>query len=120
LVDGNTFIEETDVKVPGLSSGLTLARTWISKWPSALASSQVGLFGLNWRSTFEERVFIGDDHYIKYTRSDGGFWSFAYAGAAYAPVAPANATAVLTVDSNYTYWTLTFQNGEKRIFVSDR
>jgi YD repeat-containing protein len=116
LVDGNTYIEETDIRVPGLSGGLSLSRDWISKWPSALSSFQVGLFGPNWRSTYEERIFTGDDHYVKYARSDGSFWSFAYAGAAYAPVAPANATATLTVDSNFTYWALTFQNGEKRTF----
>ena len=33
LVTGNTFIVETDVRIPGLSSGLTLSRTWNSKWP---------------------------------------------------------------------------------------
>jgi len=85
-------------------------------WPSTQTSFQVGLFGPNWRSTYEERIFIGTDNYIKYSRSDGSFWSFGYAGAAYAPVAPANATATLTVDSNNTNWTLTFQNGEQRIF----
>jgi YD repeat-containing protein len=116
LADGNTYIVETDVKIPGLSGGLPLSRTWNSKWSSTLASFQVGLFGPNWRSTYEERIFVGDDHYIKYSRNDGGFWSFAYAGAAYALVAPANAIATLTLDSNYTYWTLTFQNGEQRIF----
>jgi YD repeat-containing protein len=115
-VDGNTYIEETDVRIPGLSGGLSLSRNWISKWPAALSSFQVGLFGPSWRSTYEERIFVGDDHYVKYMRNNGSFWSFAYAGAAYAPVAPANAPAVLTVDSNYTYWTLTFQNGERRIF----
>ena len=116
LVDGNTFIEETDVKIPGLSSGLSLSRTWISKWPASLISFQTGYFGLFWRSTYEERVMVGDDHYLKYARSDGSYWSFAYAGAAYATVAPANVTATLVLDSNSTYWTLTFQNGEKRIF----
>lgn len=116
LVTGNTFIEETDVRIPGLSSGLALDRTWNSKWPSTQASFQVGLFGPNWRSTYEERVFVGSDNYIKYSRSDGSFWSFAYAGATYATVAPGNATATLAVDSAYTQWTLTFQNGEKRVF----
>lgn len=116
FVDGNTYIVEADVKIPGLSSGLALARTWNSKWPSTLSSFQVGFFGPNWRSTYEERIFVGGDHYVKYLRSDGGFWSFAYAGAAYALVAPANATATLTLDSSFTQWTLTFQNGEKRIF----
>ena len=65
LATGNTYIEQTDVRVPGLSNGLVLLRTWISQWPSTQTASQVGLFGPNWRSTFEERVFIGADHYIK-------------------------------------------------------
>jgi hypothetical protein len=111
LVDGNTSIEETDVKIPGLSSGLSLTRTWISKWPNWLTSFPVGLFGSSWYSTYEERIFVGDDHYIKYTQSDGSFWSLTYAGAAYVPVSPANANAALTLDSASTYWTLTFQNG---------
>jgi len=79
----------------------------------------VGWFGPNWRSTYEERVFVGSDNYVKYSRSDGSFWSFAiaaYGGRTYAPAAPANATATLTLDSGYTHWTLTFQNGEQRIF----
>ena len=116
LVTGNTFIKETDVRIPGLSNGLMLVRTWNSEWPPSQAAYQVGLFGPNWRSTYEERVFIGNDAYIKYAKSDGSFWSFAYAGSVYATVAPANATATLTVDSGLTQWTLTFQNGEKRIF----
>ena len=53
---------------------------------------------------------------MRYAQSDGSYWSFAYAGAAYAPVGPANAVATLTLDSSTTYWTLTFQNGEQRIF----
>lgn len=31
-------------------------------------------------------------------------------------VSPANIVATLTADSNYTYWTVKFQNGEQRIF----
>jgi YD repeat-containing protein len=115
LSSGNTFIRQADVRIPGLSGGLTLARTWNSVWPALIVSS-VGLFGPNWRSTYEERVFVGPDNYIKYSRSDGLLWSFAYAGGTYAPVAPGNATATLALDSTFTYWTLTFQNGEKRIF----
>ena len=116
LATGDTFIEETDVRIPGLAGGLTLSRTWNSIWPSVLAQSQIGLFGTNWRSTHEERIFVGGDGFVKYARADGNVWSFAYAGTAYASAAPANATATLNVDSNYTVWTLTFQNGEKRIF----
>ena len=117
LIDGNTYIEETDVRIPGLSGGLSLLRTWISKWPSILASSQAGLFGPNWRSTYEERVFVGSDNYVKYTRSDGSFWSFACPSwNSCSLVAPANAKATLVLNSSYTNWTLTFQNGEQRIF----
>jgi YD repeat-containing protein len=115
LLTGNTFIKETDVRIPGLSNGLTLTRTWNSRWPSTQASSQAGIFGPNWRSTYEERIFMGGDNYIKYARGDGSFWSFSGFSTLYL-VAPANTVATLTADSTYTYWILTFQNGEQRIF----
>lgn len=73
LADGNTFIDETDVNLPGLGGGLSLVRTWNSLWPASQAAVQVGLFGPNWRSNFEERVFVGSDGYIKYARGDGSF-----------------------------------------------
>jgi YD repeat-containing protein len=115
LATGNTFIVQTDVKIPGISGGLTLVRTWNSLWPSTQTALQTGMFGPNWRSTFEERVFIGSDNYIKYARGDGNFWSFAYdASLRLVPAAPANISATLTQGS--TYWTLTFQNGEQRLF----
>lgn len=119
LATGNTWIEEADVRIPGLSGGLTLVRTWNSIWPSTQASSQVGLFGPNWRSNFEERVFLGSDNYMKYARADGSFWSFGYTGSTsnggtFGVAAPANVTAALVQGS--TYWTLTFQNGERRLF----
>jgi hypothetical protein len=66
LLTGNTYIEETDVRIPGLSSGLSLVRTWNSAWPSTQSAFQIGLFGPNWRSNFEERVFLGSDNYVKY------------------------------------------------------
>ena len=114
LLTGDTFIEETDLKLPGLGGGLTVVRTWNSIWPATQAASQVGLFGPNWRSTFEERVFVGDDHYVKYARGDGYFWSFGWNGTTNTVAAPANVVA--TLDQGSTYWTLTFQNGEKRLF----
>jgi YD repeat-containing protein len=113
LATGNTYIEENDVRVPGLSSGLTLTRTWNSAWPVTQSALQIGLFGPNWRSNFEERVFVGSDHYIKYARGDGSFWSFG-SGATWSVVAPANIVASLAVGS--PTWTLTFQNGEQRLF----
>lgn len=115
LATGNTYIEQADVSLPGLGGGLALVRTWNSKWPATQSSFQVGLFGPNWRSNFEERIFVGADHYTKYARGDGSFWSFAYSGpGTLGLAAPANVNATLTQDS--TNWILTFQNGGKRLF----
>jgi len=115
LGTGNTYIQQNDVRIPGLSGGLTLVRTWISRWPSTQSAFQVGLFGPNWRSNFEERIFVGNDNYIKYARGDGSFWSFGYtSGGIFGVAAPRNAAATLTQGN--TYWTLKFQNGEQRLF----
>ena len=115
LATGNTYIEQKDISIPGLGGGLSLVRTWISQWPSTQTASQTGLFGPNWRSTFEERVFLGTDYYMKYSRSDGSYWSFGYNNqGTWSVAAPANVAATLVPGS--TYWTLTFQNGERRLF----
>lgn len=114
LASGNTYIKQTDIRIPGLSGGLTLLRTWNSVWPSTQTAFQVGLFGPNWRSNFEERVFLGSDNYMKYARGDGSFWSFGYGSSGYSVAAPANEVATLVQGSSY--WTLTFQNGEQRLF----
>lgn len=120
LATGNTYIKETDVTLPGLSGGLTLARVWNSLWPATQTAYQIGLFGPNWRSTFEERVFVGGDHYMKYARSDGSFWSFGFSsycanGApCYLVAAPANVSATLI--QGPANWTIAFQNGEQKLF----
>ena len=123
FASGDTYITQSDLRVPGLGGGLSLSRTWNSIWPATASSPRVGLFGANWRSTYEERVIAGSDGYMEYSRSDGAIWSFGYAGATgsnsyptYAPVAPANQTATLIQGS--TSWNLTFQNGESRTFDS--
>lgn len=115
LATGNTYIHQTDLRIPGLSGGISLARVWNSKWPSTQSAFQVGMFGPNWRSTYEERVFVGSDNYIKYARGDGSFWSFGYSSySKYTLAAPQNTSATLTTGSSY--WTLTFPNGEQRRF----
>lgn len=114
LATGNTYIQQSDLRIPGLGGGLSLVRVWNSKWPASQITFQIGLFGPNWRSTYEERVFLGVDDYIKYSRADGSFWSFGYNGATWNVAAPSNVAADLAAGS--TYWTLTFQNGEKRHF----
>lgn len=114
LANGNTWIQEADINLPGLGGGLLLERTWNSKWPSTQAGSQSGVFGMNWRSTYEERVYVdtyGDGN-LKYSRSDGSFWSFPATGGAV--IAPANGNATVAAGSNY--WTISFKNGEKRLF----
>ncbi len=113
LTNGNTYIQETDVHVPGLGNGLTLTRTWNSTWPQAQSGTQVGLFGSNWRSTYEERIFIDSTGYLAYARSDGAFWFFESNGSNWTIASPANVGATVTAGS---YWTLTFKNGEQRRF----
>ena len=115
LTTGNTFITQNDLSLPGLGGGLTLTRTWNSMWPSSQLSSQIGIFGPNWRSTYEERIFTGSDGNIKYSRADGSYWSFA-SGITPQLIVPANNVASLTVGSPYN--TVNFQNGEQRRFDS--
>jgi YD repeat-containing protein len=114
LATGNTYIQQTDVSVPGLSGGLNLVRTWNSLWPPTQIASSQGIFGPNWRSTFEERVFVGSDHYVRYARSDGSYWSFGIGNGQLRVIAPANVNAALEEINGYL--TLTFQNGEQRRF----
>jgi YD repeat-containing protein len=115
FASGDTYIEENDVNLPGLGGGLTLRRTWNSVWPATQTAFQIGMFGPNWRSTYEEQIFVGADNYVKYARGDGNFWSFGYNNnGTYLAVAPSNVTAILTPGTSY--WTLAFQNGEQRLF----
>jgi YD repeat-containing protein len=120
LASGDTYIEQKDIRIPGLAGGLSLVRRWNSIWPANQSAVQIGLFGPNWRSTYEEQVFVGSDNYIKYLRSDGSFWSFGIVGngpGSWAPAAPQNVSATLTPPSTATpYITITFQNGEQRRF----
>jgi YD repeat-containing protein len=114
LATGNTFIAQQDVRIPGLGNGLTLVRTWNSSLRASLYPG-IGLFGQNWRSTYEEWIYVDDDNTVAYARGDGIVWNFVYSsGQTFAPVAPANLVAGLF--QGPTTWTLTFQNGERRVF----
>jgi YD repeat-containing protein len=124
VATGNTFITQQDIRIPGLGNGLTLVRTWNSLLRVSL--SNIGLFGPNWRSTYEERIYVDDDNTVGYARGDGHVWNFVVGGGAFAAtppadtlftyqaVAPANAPATLFYTS--TNWILMFQNGEQRVF----
>jgi YD repeat-containing protein len=112
LVDGDTYIQQTDVRIPGLGNGLNLTRVWNS------IASQGGIFGPGWTSTYEEQLVLGGDGTMKYTRADGSVWSFAFYGnpPTFQLIAPGNGQATLTEQGNAS-WTVNFQNGEKRVFT---
>jgi YD repeat-containing protein len=115
LTNGNTFIQEPDIEVPGLGGGFSLVRTWNSVVPTIEQPFASGMFGLQWRSSYEERVFQGTGEatgFMTYLRGDGGIWYFSSSGSL---SAPGNLKATLTQNGT-TSWTITFQNGEKRIF----
>jgi YD repeat-containing protein len=121
LASGNTYIQQTDIRIPGLGGGLTLARRWNSQWPSTQSAYQVGLFGPNWSSTYDQRVFVGSDNYIKWESADGSFSSFGISSdlTTWALAAPLNASATMTTPNTATpYSQITLQNGEQRRFDS--
>src|SRR5262249_42873385 len=73
---GNTFIVQSDIRVPGLGGGLSLNRTWNSMLP-AVQQSLPSMFGPGWRANYEERlIFNSADSFLKYARGDGSTWSF--------------------------------------------
>lgn len=115
LATGDVYIDQSDVSIPGLGGGLRLTRSWNSLWPYTQSGYRTGMFGPNWRSTYEERIFTGSDGFVKYLRAEGNFWSFGYNdGTSWLPSAPTNALAVLTRSS--TNWIVTFKNGDQKLF----
>jgi len=118
FASGNTYIQQTDISVPGLGGGLKLVRTWNSVFSmfygNVLAN---GLFGNNWRSNYEESISTGDGGIAHYSRGDGSVWTFRSTPAApshFSLTAPGNTSAVL--DRGDRFWTLVFKNGETRLF----
>jgi YD repeat-containing protein len=114
LSNGNTYIDQTDVAVPGLGGGLRLSRRWNSLWPVSQSGTAVGLFGPNWRSTYEERISWASDGTMKYARADGSFWSFAATHSNWQLIAPSNESATLVTAASG--WSVTFKSGEVRQF----
>jgi len=110
LTTGNTYIIQNDFAIPGLGGGLALTRTWNSRWREYKA----GIFGLSWRSTYEESVYMADDGYEKYARADGSIWAFGAGDGGLVPAAPADEVAFLTLNNGIL--TLAFKDGSKRTF----
>lgn len=118
LSSGNTYIIESDISVPGLGGGLKLTRTWNSMFP-AMQNTYSTMFGINWRSTYEERlIFYSSDLLLKYARGDGSVWSFALIATSpnnkYETVAPGNDTTTITQGAQAL--TMLFKSGEQRTF----
>jgi len=120
LTSGDTYIEDHDVSLPGLGGGLSLQRRWDSLWPPAETASSVGMFGPNWRSTYEERIFMGSDNWLTYARGDGGYWAFGVTPtggiSTFVVATPANVSATLVVNQGGSDWILSFKDGEQRHF----
>ena len=131
LATGDTYITQSDLSIPGLGGGLSLSRTWHSQFPFYEAVPTSGIFGGNWRSTYEELIFVDPGGLVKYVQGTGGIWTLGmdspsegsgagWASIGYAMIAPANGNLSLaynsTLANNEAYWTLTFNTGEKRIF----
>ena len=124
LANGNVSIQEADVRIPGLGGGLTLTRSWNSTWPCYFICIPEGLmFGADWRSTYDESLSPGPDgSTMTYRRADGSIWSFAFYGSSgtttFHVIAPSNAPVVTLTEqvTSPLTWTLTFKNGEQRIF----
>ena len=119
LATGETFIEENDISIPGLGGGLSLARTWNSTWSSRLAAFQTGMFGPNWRSTYEERIVMSTDNYLTYLRHDGTFLTLLTRGplTSFGATGPARDVVTLNTDTSInSFSTMTFSNGEQRHF----
>jgi YD repeat-containing protein len=121
---GNVYITQSDVSLPGLGGGLTLTRRWNSI-PSSVYASGAHMFGLNWQSTYEDRlVFQTSDGFLTEESGAEDETAFGFNGfsnvMSYSVVAPANKMATITtsMDSNFNplNWTLVSMDGEKRIY----
>ena len=121
FASGNTFVNQTDVSIPGLGGGLALSRTWNSILPAAAAGSTSGMFGLHWRSNFEERIVLGSDGLFKFFLGNGDVWSFGFSDFGpdpstyrYQTAAPSNGTTSLFLGGST--WTITYQDGGSKNF----
>ena len=118
---GDVYVGQADVAIPGLGGGMSLFRTWNSILPPLSGASSSGMFGLYWRSNFEERISLGSDGLFKYFLGNGDVWSFGYSGYdsgsnrfLYDLAAPANGSTSFKVDS--TVWTITYKDSSTKTF----
>jgi len=128
LATGNTYVEETDVNLPGLGGGLTLTRTWNSQ-----NVGDHGMFGNGWRTNFEESLYLdGSDHLVKLLLGNGTIWSYAFANdwgsegttPIFASAAPQNVGEQMAFGGTYNIvtgtmiggWSRTSKNGYSKAY----
>ena len=121
LTDGNVWIQQRDYSMPGLGGGLQLSRVWNSRLSYAAPPTLAGMFGLGWRSTYEEMLAGPDaNNNLTYWRADGSGWTFAYNTTlnTYSLASPPNERAQLVVNPATGGFTLTLADGTQRVFNS--
>lgn len=114
LASGDTYIEDTDVSIPGLGGGLVLRRRWNSVWPAGEITSSVGIFGAQWKSTYDERVFMDGSDYLTYAKGDGSYISFVMDNTG--SFTSGNGKGAIAYVPKPTITSLNFQGGETRLF----
>ena len=117
---GNTWIEQTDYNIPGLTGGLHLTRTWNSLWPLMLPVQQVGLFGDSWTSNFEERIQALSGGAVQYWKAGGSrlFYQYNNGAGTYALTAPLDDQTTISVNSGTGVTTILQKDGTKKLFNS--
>ena len=114
LATGNTYIEQSDVRIPGLGGGLALTRRWNSQ------TLGYGMFGVGWTSNVEEKIYVGGDHLVKNLRGDGSIWSYGYSSGVsngnvqYLLAGPRNGDASAQLSNSA--FTITLKSGEQKTF----
>lgn len=115
LATGNTYITETDLRIPGLGGGFSLTRTWNSQ------TTGYGMFGLGWTSNVEEKIYVGGDYLVKSLHGDGSVWSFGFSSygtdgnsVQYLLAGPRNGNATALQTSSA--FTITLKSGEQKTF----
>ena len=120
LTTGDVWISKNDYSVPGLAGGLSLTRTWNSRWNHSSPPFETGMFGRGWTSDFEERLQVFNSNHIIYWRGSGNTWVFEQpvgcTSCSYSLTSPANDKATLKYDGTSTQYTLSFKDGTKKVF----
>ena len=116
VMNGNTWITQTDYSIPGLGGGMEITRTWNSLWSLKQPPETLGIFGDSWRSNLEERAQQLSGGVVKYWKGDGSLLFYSWNGSSYVMTAPANDATTLIYNSITLQTTVTLKDGTQKIF----